>query len=89
LYVKGVTESCVRHRIILILVFPHYRFAETIVFVCQSILQVTVKSIHDPKVGAIFDARSLIQALTILISEQMDMCLSERGHLTENVKVVN
>ncbi|CAD6237869.1 unnamed protein product [Miscanthus lutarioriparius] len=50
---------------------------------------VTVKSIHDPKVGVIFDARSLIHALTILISEHMDMCLSERGHLTENVKVVN
>lgn len=50
---------------------------------------VTVKSINDPKVGVIFDARSLIQALTNLISEQMDMCLSERGHLTENVKVVN
>lgn len=38
---------------------------------------VTVKSIHDPKVGVIFDARSLIQALTILISEHMDMCVSE------------
>lgn len=52
-------------------------FAEPIVFVCQSVLQVTVKSIHDPKVGVIFDARSLIQALTILISEHMDMCVSE------------
>jgi hypothetical protein len=64
-------------------------FAETVVFVCQSILQVTVESVHDPKVGIIFDPRSLIQALTSLISEEMTTHLSEPDYLTENVKYVS
>jgi len=50
---------------------------------------VTVESVHDPKVGVIFDPRSLIQALTSLISEEMDTHLSEPGYLTENVKLVS
>ncbi|CAL4962654.1 unnamed protein product [Urochloa decumbens] len=50
---------------------------------------VTVESIHDPKVGIIFDPRSLIQALTSLISEEINMQLSEPDYLTENVKVVS
>ncbi|XP_039848221.1 uncharacterized protein YNL011C-like [Panicum virgatum] len=50
---------------------------------------VTVESVHDPKVGVIFDPRSLIQALTSLISEEMDAHLSEPGYLTENVKLVS
>nr|CAB3473576.1 unnamed protein product [Digitaria exilis] len=49
---------------------------------------VTVESVHDPKVGVIFDPRSLIEALTRLISEEMNMHLSESGYLTENVKLV-
>ena len=64
-------------------------FAETVVFVCQFGLQVTVESVHDPKVGVIFDPRSLIQALTSLISEEMDTHLSEPGYLSENVKLVS
>nr|BAJ95269.1 predicted protein [Hordeum vulgare subsp. vulgare] len=46
---------------------------------------VTVKSVHDGKVGVIFDPQSLIQALTGLISEHMDACLAEPDCLTENV----
>jgi len=53
----------------------------------QSILQVTVESVHDPKVGAIFDPRSLIQALTSLISEEMNLRFPEPGYLTENIKL--
>ena len=62
-------------------------FAETVVFVCQFGLQVTVESVHDPKVGAIFDPRSLIQALTSLISEEMNLRFPEPGYLTENIKL--
>jgi len=62
-------------------------FAETVVFVCQFVLQVTVESVHDPKVGAIFDPRSLIQALTSLISEEMNLRFPEPGYLTENIKL--
>ncbi|CAO2183338.1 unnamed protein product [Urochloa humidicola] len=50
---------------------------------------VTVESVHDPKAGIIFDPCSLIQALTSLISEEMNMQLSEPSYLTENVKVVS
>ena len=62
-------------------------FAETVVFVCQFGLQVTVESVHDPKVGVIFDPRSLIQALTSLISEEMNLRFPEPGYLTENIKL--
>jgi len=48
---------------------------------------VTVESVHDPKVGAIFDPRSLIQALTSLISEEMNLRFPEPGYLTENIKL--
>jgi hypothetical protein len=47
-----------------------------------------VQSVHDTKVGVIFDPQSLIQALTRLISEHMDIRLSEHDRLTENVKSV-
>ena len=50
--------------------------------------QVTVQSVRDAKVGVVFDSQSLIQALTRLISEHMDTCLSEHDHLIENVKSV-
>ncbi|KAL6842792.1 hypothetical protein ACP4OV_027636 [Aristida adscensionis] len=50
---------------------------------------VTVASIHDPKVGVIFDPRSLIQALTSLIFEHMDIRLAASDHLMENVKSVS
>uniref|UniRef100_A0A453F1W8 Gluconeogenesis factor n=1 Tax=Aegilops tauschii subsp. strangulata TaxID=200361 RepID=A0A453F1W8_AEGTS len=48
----------------------------------------TVKSVHDTKVGVIFDPVSLIQALTGLISEHMDARLAEPDPLTENVTSV-
>ncbi|KAK3206939.1 hypothetical protein Dsin_020985 [Dipteronia sinensis] len=37
----------------------------------QTILQVTVDSIHDPKVGIIFDPQSLIQAIADLVGRYM------------------
>lgn len=47
-----------------------------------------MESVHDAKVGVIFDPQSLIQALTSLISEHMDVRLAEPDRLTENVKSV-
>jgi 1-deoxy-D-xylulose 5-phosphate reductoisomerase len=47
-----------------------------------------VQSVRDAKVGVIFDPQSLIQALTSLISEHVDIHLSEPDRLTENVKSV-
>ena len=41
-------------------------------------LQIAVDSVHDPKVGVVFDPKSLIQALVDLIGR----------HMTTNVMVV-
>jgi hypothetical protein len=45
-----------------------------------------VASIHDPKVGVIFDPPSLIQALTDMISEHVHQRLP---HQIENVKTMS
>ncbi|VAH77516.1 unnamed protein product [Triticum turgidum subsp. durum] len=65
----------------------HYAFTNISRFDVR-MLQLTVKSVRDTKVGVIFDPQSLIQALTGLISEHMDARLAEPDPLTENVTSV-